>query len=138
MEEQVKPECDKDNLDEQKREDYEKLLEGYNQYVESYNKLNEECAKMTTDRDIFVQTIKALEESKAESKVELKKVENQLQTEVASKKYLEKSLAKYRKIRQEWAIKVFQSDPNNEDLDNLLSLEPEKLFKKYEQIMKIQ
>ena len=64
------------------------------------------------------------------------KVENQLQIEVGSKIFLEESLAKYRKIRQDWAIKVFQSDPSNEDLDNLLSLEPEKLFKKYEQIMK--
>ena len=74
--------------------------------------------------------------SKPESKDELIKVENQLQTEVASKKSLEESLAMYRKIRQECAIKIFQSDPCNEDLDSLLSLEPEKLFKKYEQIMK--
>ena len=81
-------------------------------------------------------TRKALEELKAESKVELEKVENQLQTEVALKKSVEESMAKYRKIRQDWAIKVFQSDPSNEDLDNLLSLEPEKLFKKYEQVMK--
>ena len=77
---------------------------------------------------------KVLEESKAESKLELEKVRNQLQTEVASKKYLEESLTKYRKLRQGWAVKVFQSDPDKEDLDNLLSLEPEKLFKKYEQI----
>ena len=55
------------------------------------------------------------------------KVENQLQTEVGSKTFLEDSLAKYRKIRQDWAIKVFQSDPSNEDLDNLLSLEPETM-----------
>jgi len=79
---------------------------------------------------------KALEESKAEAKVELEKVEHQLQTEVASKKSLEESNTKYRKLRQDWAVKVYQSDPRNEDLDNLLSLEPEKLFKKYEQIMK--
>ena len=52
------------------------------------------------------------------------------------KKSLEESLAKYRKLRQDWAVKVYQSDPSNEDLDNLLSLEPEKLFKKYEQLMK--
>jgi hypothetical protein len=77
---------------------------------------------------------KALEESKAESKVELEKVENQLETEVALKKSLEESLAKYRKLRQDWVVKVYQSDPSNEDLDILLSLEPEKLFKKYEQI----
>ena len=39
-------------------------------------------------------------------------------------------------LRQDWAVKVYQSDQRNEDLVNLLSLEPEKLFKKYEQIMK--
>ena len=100
---------------------------------------------------------KALEESKALAKVELEKVENQLQTEVASNKSLEESLSKYRilnqdaknkleameelsnkfrKISQDWAIKVYQSNPSNEDLAKLLSLEPRKLFKKYEQISK--
>ena len=64
-----------------------------------------------------------------ESKEELKKVENQLEIEAASKKSLEA-------LRQDWAIKVYQSDQSNEDLVNLLSLEPGKLFKKYEQIMK--
>mgnify|MGYP001479905221 CR=1 FL=1 len=77
---------------------------------------------------------KALEKSKAESKVESEKVENQLEIEVASKKPLEESLSTYRKLRQDWAIKVYQSNRSNEDLDNLLSLEPDKLFKKYEQI----
>ena len=56
-------------------------------------------------------------------------MENQLKIEAASKKSLEA-------LRQEWAVKVYQSDQRNEDLVNLLSLEPEKLFKKYEQIMK--
>ena len=72
---------------------------------------------------------KALEESKAESKVELEKVEKQLKIEAASKKSLEE-------LRQDWAVKVYHSDRKNEDLVNLLSLEPEKLFKKYEEIMK--
>ena len=100
---------------------------------------------------------KALEESKANAKVELEKVENQLHTEVASNKSLEESLSRYRilnqdakskleameelsnkfrKITQDWAIKVYQSNPSNEDLAKLLSLEPEKLFEKYEQITK--
>ena len=79
---------------------------------------------------------KDLIESKAEAKVELEKVENQLQTEVASKKSLEESLTKYRKLRDDWGVKVYKSDPDNEDLHNLLSLEPEKLFKKYEKIIK--
>ena len=48
---------------------------------------------------------------------------------------LEELNAKYRKLRQDWAVKVYQSNPNNEDLDILLSLEPEKLFEKYEQIL---
>ena len=81
---------------------------------------------------------KALEKSNAEYKVELEKVENQLETEAASKKALEESLSAYRKLRQDWAVKVYQSNHSNEDLDNLLSLEPEKLFNKYEQIMKEQ
>ena len=100
---------------------------------------------------------KALEESKANAKVELEKVEFQLQTEVASNKSLEESLSKYRimnqdaknnleameelsnkfrKISQDWTVKVYQSNPTNEDLAKLLSLEPEKLFEKYEQITK--
>ena len=81
---------------------------------------------------------KALEKSKTESKVESEKVENQLEIEVASKKDLEESLSTYRKLRQDWAVKVYQSNRSNEDLDNLLSLVPEKLFNKYEQIMKEQ
>ena len=60
----------------------------------------------------------------------------ELETEVASRKALEESNTKYRKLKQNWAIEVFQCDPSNEDLDNLLSLEPEELFKKYEKIMK--
>ena len=79
---------------------------------------------------------KAQEKSKAEATVELQKVKHQLQTEVASKESLVGSNTKFRKLRQDWAIKVYQSNPDNEDLDNLLSLEPEKLFKKYEQLMK--
>jgi hypothetical protein len=87
----------------------------------------------------------------------LEKVENQLHTEVASNKSLEESLSRYRilnqdakskleameelsnkfrQITQDWAIKVYQSNPSNEDLAKLLSLEPEKLFEKYEQITK--
>ena len=42
----------------------------------------------------------------------------------------------FRKITQDWAVKVYQSNPSNEDLAKLLSLEPEKLFEKYEQITK--
>ena len=61
-------------------------------------------------------------------------MKTQLQTEVASKLSLEESRIKYRKLKQLLATKIFQSNPSNEDLDNLLSLEPEKLFEKYEQI----
>ena len=59
-----------------------------------------------------------------------------LETEVASRKALEESNAKFRKLIQNWAVEVFQCDPSNEDLDNLLSLEPENLFEKYKKIMK--
>ena len=79
---------------------------------------------------------KALEESKTESKVELEKIKIQLQMEVASKSSLEESRIKYRKLKQLLATKIFQANPSNEDLDNLLSLEPDKLFEKYEQIKK--
>ena len=92
---------------------------------------------------------KTLEETKVEcveknskiqaleiAKVELEKLENQIQTEVASKKSLEESLAKYQKLKQLLATKIFQSNPTNEDLIALLSLEVEKLFEKYEKIMK--
>ena len=104
--------------------------------VKKNNKIQTlEIAKIKLETEV-VSANKALEESKAEAKVELKKVESQLQTEVASKESLEGSNTKFRKLRQDWAIKVYQSDPSNEDLDNLLSLEPEKLFKKYEQLMK--
>merc|ERR1719500_1790732 len=70
----------------------------------------------------------------AEATVELQKVENQLQTEVASKKCLEESLTKYEKLKQLLATKIFQSNPSNEDLIALLNLEIEKLFEKYDQI----
>ena len=79
---------------------------------------------------------KALEKIKAEAKIELEKVENQLQTEVASKKSLEESLAKYQKLKQLLATKIFQSNPSNEDLIALLNLEIEKLFEKYDQIIR--
>jgi len=95
-----------------------------------------EVSKIKLETEI-TSTRKALEESKAESKVELEKVENQIQTEVALKKSLEESLTKYQKLKQLLATKVFQSNPSNEDLDILLNLEIEKLFEKYEQIMKV-
>ena len=78
---------------------------------------------------------KALGESKSESKVELEKVENHLQTEVALKRSMEESLTKYRKLKQLLATKVFQSNPRNEDLDILLNLEVDELFNKYEKII---
>jgi len=87
-----------------------------------------EIAKVKLETEV-TSAQKALEELKAESKKELEKVENQLRIEAASKKSLEE-------LRQDWAVKVYQSDRKNEDLVNLLSLEPEKLFKKYEQIIK--
>ena len=65
--------------------------------------------------------------------MELEKLKNQLQT---SKSSLEASVIKYRKVKQLLATKIFQASPSNEDLDNLLSLETEKLFEKYEQITK--
>ena len=77
---------------------------------------------------------KALEKSMAEATVDLQKVENQLQTEIASKKSLEESLTKYQKLKQLLATKIFQSNPSNEDLIALLNLEIEKLFEKYDQI----
>ena len=77
---------------------------------------------------------KALEKSKAEATVELQIVKHQLQTEVASKKYLVESMAKYQKLKQLLATKIFQSNPSNEDLIALLNLEIEKLFEKYDQI----
>ena len=79
---------------------------------------------------------KALEKSMAEATVELQKVENQLQTEVASKKSLEESLAKYQKLKQLLATKIFQTNPSNEDLIELLNLEIEELFERYDQIMR--
>ena len=83
-----------------------------------------EIAKIKLETEV-TSAQRALEESKEE----LKKVKNLLEIEAASKKSLEA-------LRQDWAIKVYQSDQSNEDLVNLLSLEPEKLFNKYDQIMK--
>ena len=85
----------------------------------------------TKYRKDWVMVKKALEESKAESKMELEKLKNQLQI---SKSSLEKSMIEYRKIKQFLATKIFQANPSNEDLDNLMNLEPEKLFEKHEQI----
>ena len=129
--------------------------EGKNSKIQALEIANdEEKNKLKTE---VASAKKALEESKANAKVELEKVENQLQNEVASNKSLEESLFRYRilnqdaknkleameelsnkfrKISQDWAIKVYQFNPSNEDLAKLLSLEPKKLFKKYEQISK--
>ena len=159
---------------------------------EAQNKLETEVASAK----------KTLEESKAKAKVELEKVENQLENEVALKESFKESLsryqnlkqvfegkgensgsdyedqsesdtddkdncvecdeknskiraieiecadakckleakeelnAKFRKLRDDWAVKVYQANPSNEDLDKLLSLEPEELFEKYENLMK--
>merc|ERR1712008_342491 len=119
MGEQVKPECDKDNLDEEKREDYEKLLEGYNQYVESYNKLNEECAKMTTERDTFIQTIKSMEEQvKPESeqdKVQAQKVAEYDNLAEAYNQYVEA----YNRINEEYSKVTSERDALNQTIKSM-------------------
>jgi len=101
--------------------------------VEKINKIQTAKIKLETE---VISAKKALEESKVESKVELEKVKNQLQIEVASKNSLKESLAKYQKLQQILATKIFQSNPSNENLISLLSLEVEKLFEKYEETVK--
>ena len=101
--------------------------------VASKKRLDESNTKYRKYKKDWASVKKALEESKAESKMELEELKNQLQT---SKSSLEASVIKHRKLKQLLATKIFQANPSNEDLDNLLSLEPEKLFEKYEQIMK--
>ena len=76
---------------------------------------------------------KQLEKIRACVKIANGEWQPKLETVVGSRKTSEESITKYRKLRQDWAIKVYQSDPSNEDLDKLLSLEPEELFKKYEE-----
>ena len=76
---------------------------------------------------------KQLEKIQACVKIANGEWQPKLETVVGSRKTSEESITKYRKLRQDWAIKVYQSDPSNEDLENLLSLEPEELFKKYEE-----
>ena len=101
--------------------------------VASRKALEERCNRIIVEKNNriieLLNRIQALEIANDDKKTKL-------ETEIASRKALEESNTKYRKLRQGWAVKVFQSDPSNEDLDNLLSLEPEMLFKKYEQIMK--
>jgi hypothetical protein len=97
---------------------------------------DEAKTRLKTLSMFYASAKKALEKSKAEATVELQKVENQLQTEVASKISLEESLAKYQKLKQLLATKIFQSNPSNEDLIALLNLEIEKLFEKYDQIVR--
>ena len=50
-------------------------------------------------------------------------------------KYLEESNAKYQKLKQLFATKIFLSDTSNENLETLLMLDVEKLFEKYEKIV---
>merc|ERR1712168_789929 len=52
-------------------------------------------------------------------------------------KCLEESNSKCQKLKQLMATKVFWSDTSNENLETLLKLGIEKLFERYEQIMKI-
>ena len=72
---------------------------------------------------------KQLEKIRACVKIANGEWQPKLETVVGSRKTSEESITKYRKLRQDWAIKVYQSDPSNEDLDKLLSLEPEELKK---------
>ena len=126
------------------------LLNGWVSAQKALNQLKIECVEKTSKIQALkitkfrlnkelASTHDALEETRVEcveSRSEIQalrnakiKLEKQLEIEAASKKSLEE-------LRQDWAVKVYQSDRKNEDLVNLLSLEPEKLFKKYEEIMK--
>ena len=77
-------------------------------------KLETEAASAHRGKDryssLYASAKKALEKSNAEAKVELEKVRNELQTEVASKKSLEKSLAKYQKLKQLVATKIIGNE----------------------------
>ena len=77
-------------------------------------KLKSEAASAHRGKDryssLYASAKKALEKSNAEAKVELEKVRNQLQTEVASKKSLEESLAKYQKLKQLVATKIIGNE----------------------------
>ena len=127
------------------------LLNGWVSAQKALNQLKIECVEKTSKIQALkitkfrlntelASTQDALEETRVEcveSRSEIQalriakiKLEKQLEIEAASKKSLEE-------LRQDWAVKVYQSDRKKEDLINLLSLEPEKLFKKYEEIMKL-
>ena len=77
-------------------------------------KLETEAASAHRGKDryssLYASAKKALEKSNAEAKVELEKMETQLQTEVASKKSMEKSLAKYQKLKQLVATKIIDNE----------------------------
>merc|ERR1712008_336451 len=80
MEDLVKTEPQKDNVQEQKAEEYVKLLEDYNQNVETYKELNEECSKVIAERDSLIQTIKLMEEQALKSPSLIQETEEEKQS----------------------------------------------------------
>jgi hypothetical protein len=112
------------------------------------------------EKNQFILTVAALEESNSKMKIEIVKMKDEkdtLQVELAernnfkeiqntlednaeskSRKALEDSaVAKLKKLRDLMAAKVYLLDPSNEELENLQSIDIEKLFLKYEKGMTV-
>ena len=85
--------------------------------------------------------IKYLEKSKEIPKNgqenQLDKLKNELNQKNAQIKSLEELNTKYRKLKQLLATKVFLSNSSDEDLETLINFDVEKLFEKYEEIMRL-
>merc|ERR1712061_128155 len=88
--------------------------------------------------------IQDLEKSNKEAKTQLKKSQKffaetlknmEAKTNDHQLKSIEETNAKYQKLKQLLATKIFWYDTTNENLENLLTLDTEKLFEKYDQIM---
>ena len=108
-----------------------------------YNKESEKTRVRTLEQEKsqLLKTVAALKESNSKMKIEIvnlkenfEQTKNTLEgnTKFKSRKNLEDSAAKLKKLRNLMAAKVFLIDPINEDLETLQTIEIEKLFLKYE------
>ena len=131
MEELVQAEPQKDNVQEQKTEEYVKLLEDYNQNVETYKELNEECSKVSSERDSLIQTIKLMEEQALQSpsliqETEEEKPSVQEENTAAHNELLEA----YNKLNEECKKLMDEKETLNETIksmkEELVKPEPEK------------
>ena len=133
----------KDSLDKSKTEATDAKIEKDVLRRILYSKESEKARARTLEQENnqLLLTVAALEESNSKMKIEIvnlkenfEQTKNTLEdnSKFKSRKNLEDSAAKLKKLRNLMAAKVYLIDPIDEDLEMLQTIEIEKLFLKYE------